>query len=177
MTDVRFLGLPDGGVADRVDVPLVDAVRALVREIRPDITITFGPDGITGHADHVANWRLVTQAWSDTGIGDLWYAAPARSWLDEWRHVHDEFDVWMTGEPDGIGPDDAVLSLQLVGRELDRKRDVLREHASQTEAIASMLGEDAYRRWIRLETFRQPTAADLAAARSRPTVVVGSEPS
>lgn len=164
VTDVRFLGLPDGGIADRVDEALVEEVRALVREIRPDITVTFGPDGITGHEDHVANWRLVTRAWVGIGIGELWYAAPARAWLDEWRHVHDEFEVWMTGEPDGIGPDEAVLSLELTGPELDRKRAVLTEHGSQTETIASALGEDSYRNWIRWETFRQPTASDLAAA-------------
>ncbi len=71
VTDVRFLGLPDGGIADRVDEALVEEVRDLVREIRPDITVTFGPDGITGHDDHVANWRLATRAWVDIGIGEL----------------------------------------------------------------------------------------------------------
>lgn len=172
--DVRFVGLPDGGLAERVDESLVDAVRDLVCQIRPDITVTFGPDGITGHGDHVANWRVVTRAWLDTGIGDLWYAAASQAWLDEWRHVHDEFDVWMTGEPDGIGPDEVVLSLEITGRELARKRAVLGEHGSQTDVIAAALGENAYLGWIRRETFRLPTTGDLCAAVATPGVPAGA---
>ncbi len=80
----------------------------------------------------------------------------------------------MTGEPDGIGPDEAVLSLELTGPELDRKRAVLTEHGSQTETIASALGEDGYRSWIRWETFRRPTAVDLAAAAVVPIGLAGT---
>jgi LmbE family N-acetylglucosaminyl deacetylase len=162
--DVRFLGLPDGGVADRVDGDVVATIGGLLREIRPDVTVTFGPDGITGHDDHVACWRLVTRAWLDSEVGELWYAAPPRAWLDEWRHVHDRLGVWMTGEPDGVDPEHAALTLELDGPDLDRKRAVLREHRSQTEAIASVLGEEGYRRWIRWEMFRRPSAGDLVAA-------------
>ena len=176
VTDVRFLALGDGGVAERVDGALVDTIGDLVHEVAPDLTVTFGPDGITGHDDHVATWRLVTRAWAATGTGDLWYAAPPRAWLDEWRRVHDEMGVWMTGEPDGIDPSDAVMALELAGGDLDRKRAVLREHGSQTGSVASMLGEEGYRRWIRRETFRLPTAADFTAALSSPTgaTLVGS---
>ncbi len=164
--DVRFLGLPDGGVVEHVGRGVVDAIVDTMSEVRPQLTITFGPDGITGHDDHVATSRLVTSAWAAAGVGDLWYAAAPQAWLDEWRHVHDDLGVWMTSEPDGVDIEDAVLSLELSGPELDRKRAVLREHGSQTEAIASLLGEDGYRRWIRREVFRRPTAGDLDASRS-----------
>lgn len=61
--DVRVMGLPDAGVqwaAEEVDAlgSLEDAIRSL----RPHAIITFGPDGLYGHPDHVAISELVTEA-------------------------------------------------------------------------------------------------------------------
>lgn len=164
VTDLRFIGLPDGAVAERGGEMLIDTLGAIMRDVRPDVVVTFGPDGITGHDDHVHNWWAVTRAWADVGIGDLWYSEHTRTWLDDWRHIHDEFGIWMTHEPDGIDSDDAVLIIEITGRELDRKRAVLAEHRSQTTTIAAALGEPTYRSWIRQEAFRRPSQDDLAAA-------------
>lgn len=164
VTDVRFLGLSDGRVAQQGGEPLVARIRELICDIHPDVVVTFGPDGITGHDDHVHNSWAVTRAWAGVGIGDLWYAAKTQSWLDEWRQVHDEFGVWMSGEPSGLDLEDAVMLLEPTGTELDRKRAVLGEHQSQTTGIATALGEASYRSWIRQEVFRRPSPADLAAA-------------
>lgn len=162
--DVRFLHMADGAVAQDSDDRLSGTIRDLLREIHPDLVVTFGPDGITGHEDHVSTSKAVTGAWADTGIGDLWYAAQTRAWLDEWRDTHDDLGIWMTEEPMGIDPGDAVAILDLAGDELDRKRSVLGEHRSQTVQIAAALGEDTYRRWVRQETFRRPSPADLTTA-------------
>ena len=177
VTDLRFIGLPDGAVAERGGETLVDTLGAIMRDVRPDVIVTFGPDGITGHDDHVHNWSAVTRAWVDVGIGDLWYAEHTRTWLDEWRHIHDEFGIWMTQEPDGIDPADAVLIIEITGRELDRKRAVLAEHRSQTTTIAAALGEPTYRSWIRQEAFRRPSSRDLAAATGSNThrVLIGAD--
>jgi LmbE family N-acetylglucosaminyl deacetylase len=163
VTDLRFVGLPDGRVAERGGAVLVETIRQTILDVCPNVVVTFGPDGITGHDDHVHNSWAVTRAWVETGIGDLWYAAKTQTWLDEWRQVHDELGIWMTGEPEGTDPEDVILGLDLDGPELERKRAVLAEHRSQTVAAAAALGEDNYRRWIRQETFRRPSAADLVA--------------
>lgn len=162
--DVRFLGIADGAVATEPADRLVAQISDLIREVDPDAIVTFGPDGITGHSDHVANSELVTRAWADTRIGELWYAAKTHGWLDEWRELHDEFGVWMTGEPTGVGADDVETILDLDGIELDTKRAVLGEHRSQTDGLSAAFGESAYRRWIAQETFRHPTASELVTA-------------
>jgi len=164
VSDIRLLGLPDGGVADHDGDHLVAVLADIIRKERPEVIMTFGPDGITGHADHVATWRVATRAWLAAGRGDLRYAVHTTDWLAEWRSVHDELGIWMTGEPAGADAASVVLRVDLDDRELARKRAVLGEHASQTTGISSLLGEDVYRRWIRCETFRRPTPADLAAA-------------
>jgi LmbE family N-acetylglucosaminyl deacetylase len=56
------LGLPDGGCAA---VPPGDGaafVRSWITAARPDTIVTFGRDGMTGHDDHRAVHRWVTDA-------------------------------------------------------------------------------------------------------------------
>jgi LmbE family N-acetylglucosaminyl deacetylase len=164
VADVRFLGLPDGGVDDAEPAPIIDALAGILAEVRPDVTVTFGPDGITGHVDHVACWRLATAAWCRTTQGQLWYAAKTARWLDRWRALHDRIGLWMTEPPTGLSESDVLTCVQLDTAELDRKRAVLDGHASQTAGVVTVFGEDDYRRWIGEETFRLPTAAERADA-------------
>ena len=165
--DLRLLGLPDGAVSAAPRGDLVRALRAAMDDVRPDLVVTFGPDGITGHPDHVATSGAATAAWLDYGDGELLYAAKTVAWLDEWRSLHDRVGLWMAEEPDGVASDDVELDLVLEAAPLDRKRRTLAHHASQTTAVAEVMGEATYRRWIAQETFRRPTGAELAGA-SRP---------
>lgn len=71
---------PDGGVAS---APEADVVRDLVRWLRatrPDVVITWGPDGGYGHPDHVATGTLALRAVELAGI--------ARHETDLGEHVH-----------------------------------------------------------------------------------------
>ena len=103
----------------------------------------------------------VSAAWRSVGVGELLYACSTREWLDEFKTFHDSIGMWMGDEPEGVDEPDLVLDLQLSGEGLDDKRAVLAGHRSQTEMIASVMGERRYRDWIRRESFRRPTAADL----------------
>lgn len=49
----EFLRYPDGGVTDVPLEELVEVISAILREERPDVVVTFGPDGITAHPDHI----------------------------------------------------------------------------------------------------------------------------
>ncbi len=161
--DVRFMRWPDGGVDTIPERLATRRIASVICEVEPDVIVTFGPDGVTGHPDHVAVSRATTAAWKATGMGRLLYAASTVEWLDEFRTLHEELGVWMTAEPPGTPVSDLVVDLELDDAELDRKRAVLSAHASQTNGIAAAMGEATYRRWIAPESFRAPTAADLAA--------------
>jgi LmbE family N-acetylglucosaminyl deacetylase len=54
ITKVRCLDHVDGTLADAEFSALVDEVAEVICEFRPDVVITFGPDGGYGHPDHVA---------------------------------------------------------------------------------------------------------------------------
>lgn len=159
--DVRFFGYGDGVVANQSAHTMTNDIQSAIRDVQPDVITTFGPDGITGHDDHVATYELTTKAWLDCPIGQLWYAAKTEDWLDEWREVHDTFGVWMTEEPTGVGSEEIETVVKLDTVELDRKRAVLAHHASQTDGLAQAFGEEAYMRWIAEETFRLPSHLDL----------------
>ena len=59
---LRFLDYVDGTL-DRVDAhTAIDRLIALMRAFCPDAIITFGPDGISGHPDHVTVHQWATAA-------------------------------------------------------------------------------------------------------------------
>jgi LmbE family N-acetylglucosaminyl deacetylase len=51
--DVRFLRHPDYHVPEVPFGSLVEEVESILREVKPNVVVTFGPDGWSGHHDHV----------------------------------------------------------------------------------------------------------------------------
>ena len=62
ITTVRCLDYVDGTLADAGFSALVDEVAEIIGEFRPDVVITFGPDGGYGHPDHVTISAVTTAA-------------------------------------------------------------------------------------------------------------------
>ncbi len=62
LTETRCLYLEDGTLSDLPQQLLVDLATDLLAELEPDVVITFGPDGFSGHPDHVAVGAAVTAA-------------------------------------------------------------------------------------------------------------------
>jgi LmbE family N-acetylglucosaminyl deacetylase len=62
LTEVRVLGYPDGAL-DTVDpAQAIETIAGHLRRVRPQVVITFGPDGAYGHPDHIAISQLTTAA-------------------------------------------------------------------------------------------------------------------
>ena len=60
--DVALLGYGDG-VLDRADArEAIGRIAGHVRRVRPQVVLSFGPDGAYGHPDHVAITQLSTAA-------------------------------------------------------------------------------------------------------------------
>ena len=180
VSDVRFLDLRDGECDLADPATHVEAIAAVLDEIRPDAVVTFGPDGMTNHSDHIAVSRWTTEAWARrwagepagpvTGppsAGDLLYATVTHRFVGENRELHDRLGIFADfadGRPRSVGRDRVALGCQLTEAELDTKRLALSAHHSQTAGLAEAMGERTYRTWYREETFRRPTGAELASA-------------
>lgn len=57
---VRSLNYPDGRLREVDSVAAAAAVQSTIESFRPDVVITFGPDGLYWHPDHIAvhDWTL-----------------------------------------------------------------------------------------------------------------------
>jgi LmbE family N-acetylglucosaminyl deacetylase len=81
--DVRFLGYQDGTLAQGEPAVAIERLVAILEELRPRAVITFGPDGISGHPDHVTVGAWVTAAFDRAGAAGwgarLFYIAPSEA--------------------------------------------------------------------------------------------------
>jgi len=63
----RVLDYMDGTLQDVDPQELTGAVVRIIRAFRPDVVITFGPDGAYGHPDHIAIGAATTRAFELAG--------------------------------------------------------------------------------------------------------------
>src|SRR5829696_8966220 len=94
--ELRLLDHPDGE-CDTVDG--TPQVARVIDEVRPDLIVTFGPDGMTGHPDHRAVSRWTTQAWhASAPTAELWYATVTPAFHTRWADVNARVGLW-TDQP------------------------------------------------------------------------------
>jgi LmbE family N-acetylglucosaminyl deacetylase len=154
VTDQYFLEYPDGYL------PLLSGEEVIVRlhdalvEIDPDIILTFGSDGYTGHPDHksVSAWvTAATRLWNKPRARVL-HATVPHDWKDSFVPRLHEFDFFWPGHPQTSGRSDMVVRLD--GDVLDAKVAALRAHASQMEPLFDAYGEEFMRAVAATEVFR-----------------------
>jgi LmbE family N-acetylglucosaminyl deacetylase len=154
--DHLWLDAPDARCADVSPAPRVERIRQILRHARPRTVLTFGPDGITGHPDHITVGAWTAAAFDGAGLGGarLLEAAVTATQRLRFRDIEDELGVHV-GEPAAPTPD-AVLAVHAVldGDLLDLKVAALTALGSQTEPIRQHMGDSAYRRWVAVEAFR-----------------------
>jgi len=76
--NVYFLGYMDGGLEQVNFDEIVNSLLVIMQQIQPGVIITFGPDGITGHPDHITIGKAATRAFEilvtqRTGQAKLYY--------------------------------------------------------------------------------------------------------
>ena len=61
--EVYFLGYPDGKLANTNPEFLLEQIACWIDLVQPQVILTFGPEGVSGHPDHVMISYIVTQAY------------------------------------------------------------------------------------------------------------------
>jgi LmbE family N-acetylglucosaminyl deacetylase len=167
----RVLGLPDGALAKH-DVAGTMLVGKLFDQVRPDTVLTFGPDGMTFHPDHLAVHRWVVETWEKRGrSARLLQAVWTRDQLARFGGMNEDHGVFMSdARPVGVPIDQLAVHLQLDGRLLDRKLVALRAMATQTASLFDAVGPEAFAAQAAEESFvdaAQVRAGALSAAAPR----------
>jgi LmbE family N-acetylglucosaminyl deacetylase len=141
----EWLRYPDGDLA-RADLgELVDRVSVILREERPDVLMTFGPEGITGHPDHVTIGRAATEAFHRVrgeavgGFLRLLYTAIPMSELQLWnqRLIAEGEEPYRQDrlyDPHGV-PDETIGVVVDRTAVAPRVLDALREHRTQASGF------------------------------------------
>jgi LmbE family N-acetylglucosaminyl deacetylase len=156
--EVHILGLPDGG-CDSVDG--TEAIADHIDRVRPDLIVTFGPDGLTGHTDHRAISEWTTAARQRVRPqADLWYTTVTPEFHDEWGAVNDAANFFYPDQPDTprTATGELVHHTALSDALLDLKVAALAAHTTQTSRLIELVGRQTYREWWRTESFRRAAA-------------------
>lgn len=140
-----WLDYDDGAVADVAVDELVAKLAAIMRQEVPDVVATFGPDGITGHPDHIAIGAAADAAFhlvraeTELGFRRLVHGALRESTFQRWSNSRaaaglgawDPTRVYhLRGVPDdtiGVEVDTSSVAHRIVAG--------LKEHRSQRHVI------------------------------------------
>lgn len=130
INDYLVLDYPDGSLHETDESEIVEKLAGLIRDFNPACILTFGPDGITGHRDHIAIGKFATKAAQMLGIDIFWLARPksqqnlveSRSWARTKQH-YTEIPAAQYKENELIKIDVSVV--------FEAKKKAIAAHASQ----------------------------------------------
>ena len=132
---VECLGLPDGSLEDVPD-RLASEVARLLATLRPDAVITFGPEGLYWHQDHVAVHDAVATALEGVSVRpEIHQLVWPHGWMSELVAAMRERglapNLWgLDPESWGCDPEANMVALD-VRAHLDAKLQAIGCHASQ----------------------------------------------
>jgi LmbE family N-acetylglucosaminyl deacetylase len=69
----RLLEYPDGYLAESDSVRTIAEILAVIRKVQPKILLSFGPDGLSNHPDHIAVGQWTAEAYLRSGDVDAFY--------------------------------------------------------------------------------------------------------
>jgi LmbE family N-acetylglucosaminyl deacetylase len=148
--DDSFIHVPVDEVATRV--------RAIIVEHRPDVVVTYPPDGGYGHPDHIHTHDATMAATRDApGVQKIYFTARSERFRSTMQRVVEQ----LASTPDGVaGPPPRTPATARIttvidtSGTLDRRRAAFASHQSQLagtqwlrfpdDAFAMLFGEETY---------------------------------
>ncbi len=164
--ELHLLGYIDGQTTVVPQNEAVFKVVKLLRQIKPDVVITFGPEGVYGHYDHLAVHRWASAAvklaaesecWEDAGppheVAKFYYRALPQQQIDQMSEMMGRDYVPMDGVPfPFVGyPMDQITTVIDVSNYAQAKLKGIRCHASQLGP--DMFQDDEPDEWLTQEAY------------------------
>jgi LmbE family N-acetylglucosaminyl deacetylase len=186
LKEISFLDYIDGDVDQAVPMEIIAKIAAQIRRIRPQVVVTFSPDGAYGHPDHIAlsqftQGAVLCAADSSFENGELPHRVSKFYYMVDSQEVVEAAIEAFGGirmEIDGVirehvGWRDWQITTRLDNhRYMDKVRDAIRCHASQlpgfgsiaewpVEHLAEMFGEGCFYRVFSLVNGGRTIETDL----------------
>ena len=132
---VQFYNYPDGGLDKAPFKLLVAKLKQQIETLQPKIILTFGPEGVTGHRDHVAIGKAAIAA-SKTVKNkpqEIWLASMPRSKIKSFRAHMIKRKVHHTHYKEKVlqGVPDKQLKIIPTGKYKRTKLKAIKAHKSQ----------------------------------------------
>lgn len=156
VTEHHWLDYHDGACASVDPEEGAGRIQALMEEVQPRSVLTFGPDGMTGHADHKAVCAWTTRAFDRAAPpgARLYYATMTPEWAAEFVPRMNQFNVFMEPGTPPITPRDGLaVDFTLPPDVLDLKMAAIGAHVSQVEGMLNTFGDDFFREGNKAEFF------------------------
>lgn len=156
VTEHRWLDFVDGTCHEVDEDEATAKVAAIFEEVQPDSVLCFGPEGQTGHPDHIATHRWTRRAFHERAKrgAKLYYATTSPEWADRFLPILEPFNVFAPGTPNVTPRDEMGIDFTLEDPELiELKMRALKQQASQTEGLIAAFGEENYKAAFSEETF------------------------
>ena len=135
--NVRLLEYRDGDLPEAAPGKIIGEILQAFEEWRPQVVITFGPEGRTGHPDHIAIHGFTAEAFRRAGGP----AAPAKLYYMAFpRSIHEVIGPTFAGQAD----EQITVTLD-VSAWLEIKRRAIAAHRTQVRPPFAHLSEA--RRW------------------------------
>jgi LmbE family N-acetylglucosaminyl deacetylase len=150
--DIYRLGYIDSELGESDFGEVTDKVLKVMKKVQPEVVIIFGPDGISGHSDHIAVGKAATAAFYtackyDEGLRKLYYVAIPESVFSsvEQKRVGDVITL----------PDDEITTEIDISDFLEIKLRALEKYRSQEDArlLVSMFRQSGESSWAGKEFF------------------------
>jgi LmbE family N-acetylglucosaminyl deacetylase len=117
----HLLDYPDGHLAEADPERAVAEILAVIRQVHPQVLVSFGPDGLSGHPDHIVVGQWAAEIFRSTeGITALYTVAVPQS-LAQTLHMHQVHPV----------PDDTIALTVDVSSVWETKLAAMRCHVTQ----------------------------------------------
>ncbi len=124
----RLLNYADGHLQEEDAEPMSALILSIASEIKPQVVLSFGPDGLSGHPDHIAVGQWTAEAFRRADeIAALYTVAVPRS-LAQKLDMRQVYPV----------PDEAIALTVDVSSVWETKRTAMRCHATQVSSSPMM---------------------------------------
>lgn len=138
ITEHYWLNYKDGMLARTNPELPVRQIAAIITEVDPDVVITFGPDGLTGHLDHktICVWTQEAMRLARSRA-ELWFAVEeTHKYETTGRELHAFANIYCdTDRPFTLPAREADIYFVLPQEILDKKIAALKAHKSQNQHI------------------------------------------
>jgi LmbE family N-acetylglucosaminyl deacetylase len=129
--EVYFMGYPDGGLSKTEPGMLLETITTWIGMVEPQLILTFGPEGVSGHPDHVIISKVVTQAYDQCcQKGLLLYIRPSEATV---LGCSVSSSIREDGQPQ--------IEIDISDFKLDKVR-AIQSHASQNTGLPGRPEED-----------------------------------